>query len=111
MLDDREREMLLDIENGLIAEDPRWSTAFSTCARRVRRQRTFELVFHVVALLASAALTMLMVVSQAPLPAMFFASVTVLLIWLVHRLRHTPTVDTGGGPADAPPSDRGPVIG
>ena len=36
MLDDRERAMLLDIENHLLAEDPGWSTAFSTCARWAR---------------------------------------------------------------------------
>jgi hypothetical protein len=108
MLDDRERAMLLDIENHLLAEDPGWSTAFSTCARRARRQRTFELTYHVVALLVSAALTLLMVVAQAPLPASCFATVTVLLFWLVRRLRHAPVVDGGHRAAGTPPSTPGP---
>ena len=63
-----ERAMLLDIENHLLAEDPGWSTAFSTYAWRARRQRTFELAFHAVASVVFAALALLMVVAHAPGP-------------------------------------------
>ncbi|WP_328306237.1 DUF3040 domain-containing protein [Actinomycetospora sp. NBC_00405] len=106
MLDDRERAMLLDIENHLLAEDPGWSTAFSTYAWRARRQRTFELAFHAVASVVFAALALLMVVAQAPGPAVFFAAVVVLFIWLLHRLRRAPVL-AGPGAAGAPPSPPG----
>jgi predicted membrane metal-binding protein len=103
MLDDRERAMLLDIENHLLAEDPGWSTAFSTYAWRARRQRTFELAFHAVASVVFAALALLMVVAQAPGPAVFFGAVAALMVWLLRRLRRTPVL-TGPGAAGAPPS-------
>ena len=106
MLDDRERAMLLDIENHLLAEDPGWSTAFSTYAWRARRQRTFELAFHAVGSVVFAALALLMVVAHAPGPAVFFAAVAVLLVWLVRRLRRTPPAGTGAGTAGAPPPGR-----
>jgi Flp pilus assembly protein TadB len=106
MLDDRERAMLLDIENHLLAEDPGWSTAFSTYAWRARRQRTFELAFHAVGSVVFAALALLMVVAQAPGPAVFFAAVAVLLVWLVRRLRRTPLVGADSGAAGAPPPRR-----
>jgi hypothetical protein len=103
MLDDRERAMLLDIENHLLAEDPGWSTAFSTYAWRARRQRTFELAFHAVASVVFAALALLMVVAQAPGPAVFFGAVAALMVWLLRRLRRTPVL-AGPGAAGAPPS-------
>ena len=106
MLDDRERAMLLDIENHLLADDPRWSTAFSTYAWRARRQRTFELAFHAVASVVFGALALLMTVAQAPGPAVFFAAVAVMLVWLVRRLRRTPLVGAGSGTAGAPPPGR-----
>ena len=80
MLDDRERAMLLDIENHLVADDPWWSTAFSTYAWRARRQRTFEMAFHAVAVVVCAALALLMVVADAPGPAVFFAAVAGLSV-------------------------------
>ncbi|GAA4877177.1 DUF3040 domain-containing protein [Actinomycetospora straminea] len=105
MLDDRERAMLLDIENHLLAEDPGWSTAFSTWARRAHRRRVFELTFHTVAAVVSAALALLMVMAHAPGPATFFVAVTVLLVWLVHRVRRAPVVREGpGGRPGATPS-------
>ncbi|MDD7968398.1 DUF3040 domain-containing protein [Actinomycetospora lemnae] len=102
MLDDRERAALLDIENHLLAEDPAWSTAFSTWARRARRRRRFELAFHTLAAVVSAALALLMVVANAPAPATFFVAVTVLLAWLVHRLRRAPLVREGPGGGGGP---------
>jgi hypothetical protein len=103
MLDDRERAMLLDIENHLLADDPRWSTAFSTYAWRARRQRTFELAFHAVASVVFAALALLMVVAQSPGPAVFFAAVTALMVWLLRRLRRTPLLGASAGAAGTPP--------
>ncbi|WP_433026977.1 DUF3040 domain-containing protein [Actinomycetospora sp. CA-053990] len=106
MLDDRERAMLLDIENHLLADDPRWSTAFSTYAWRARRQRTFELAFHAVATVAFAALALLMVVAQSPGPAVFFAALTALMVWLLRRLRRTPLLGAPAGAAGTPPPGR-----
>jgi Flp pilus assembly protein TadB len=106
VLEDRERAMLLDIENHLLAEDPGWSTAFSTYAWRARRQRTFELAFHAVASVVFAALALLMVVAQSPGPAVFFAAVTVLMVWLLRRLRRTPLVGAGSGTTGASPPGR-----
>ena len=104
MLDDRERATLLDIENHLLAEDPGWSTAFSTHARRVRRARIAELAFQTTAMVVSAALALLMLVAHAPGPALFFTAVAVLLGWLVRRLWSAPRVDPRPDTEGAPRS-------
>lgn len=99
MLSDHERETLADIEHRLLAEDPVWVTAFSTVGQRVSRRRAFEWVAHVVGLVLAGALAVLMLAAHAPGPALFFATVTGLLIWLIRRLCRRSRAP-GTGPSD-----------
>jgi len=114
MLNDHERETLLEIERRLLVDDPAWIVAFDATDRRVSRRRTFELTVHIVAMVFSVALTALLLAAHAPGPALFFAAVTGVLIWLIRRLRRNArprtrlsgadTADPGGratGPAQA----------
>jgi len=102
MLSDHERETLLDIEHRLLAEDPSWVMAFDATGPRVSRQRTFELTFHIVAMMVSMTLTGLMLAAHAPGPALFFATVTGLLIWLIRRLREAAQAHPGSSGVDKP---------
>lgn len=96
MLNDHERETLLNIERQLQAEEPRWAQTFDDAGKPTARRRAFAWTAHIVGLLLAIALTVLMVAAQAPGPALFFALVSGLLIWLVHRLRRaTAPPDTG----------------
>lgn len=105
MLNDHERETLLDIERQLLAEDPAWIMAFDATDRRMSRQRTFELTFHIVAMVLSVALAALMAAAHAPGPALFFAMVTGVLIWLIRRLRRSAGAGIQCAGADKPASD------
>jgi hypothetical protein len=105
MLNDHERETLLDIERRLLVDDPAWIMAFDATDRRVSRQRTFELTFHIIALVFSVALAALMFAAHAPGPALFFATVTGVLIWLIRRLRRNAGTGTQSAGADKSASD------
>lgn len=102
MLSDHEREALANIEYRLLAEDPRWTTVFDATSRRVSRQRVFAWAAHILALVVSAGLMVLMVVSNAPGPALFFAALTGGLTWLIRRLRVASTADPDGSTSDDP---------
>ena len=102
MLSDHERETLLDIEHRLVAESPDWARTFDRTGRQGRRQRAFEWTAHIVAVLLAAAITMVMLAAHAPGPALFFAAVTGLSVWLVRRLRR-PTTQPG---IDRPGTDQ-----
>lgn len=106
MLSDHERETLLDIEHRLLADDPAWTMAFDATGRRVSRQRTFELTFHIVAMMVSMTLTGLTLAAHAPGPALFFATATGLLIWLIRRLREAAQAHPGNpGDSRSAPGD------
>lgn len=105
MLNDHERETLLDIERRLLVDDPAWIMAFDATDRRMSRQRTFELTFHIIALVFSVALAALMFAAHAPGPALFFTTVTGVLIWLVRRLRRSAGTGTQCADAGKPASD------
>jgi hypothetical protein len=105
MLSDHERETLVELEGRLLADDPTWVMAFDATSRRVSRQRAFELSFHIVAVTAFGALTGLMLAAHAPGPALFFATVTGPLIWLIRRLRKVAPARTGGSGVEQ--ADRG----
>lgn len=102
MLSDYEREALANIEDRLLAGDPRWATVFDAARLRVSRQRAATWTAHLLGLVVSAGLTVLMVASNAPGPALFFATTTGLLTWLIRRL-HRATRAHSGGPNSADP--------
>jgi hypothetical protein len=106
MLSDHERETLVELEGRLLADDPTWAMAFDATSRRMSRQRAFELTFHIVAVTAFGALTGLMLAAHAPGPALFFATVTGSLIWLIRRLRKAAAPARTGG-SGAEQADRG----
>jgi hypothetical protein len=103
MLSDHEREALADIEYRLLAEDPRWTTVFNATRRRVSSRRVATWSAHLLGLVVSAGLTVLMVASNAPGPALFFATTTGLLTWLIRRLRTR--VGAGGSNSADPGCD------
>jgi hypothetical protein len=110
MLSDHERETLLDIEHRLLAEDPGWIMAFDATRRRIGRRRAVERTVDIVALVLSVALSALMFVAHVPRPALFFATVTGLLIWMIRRLRRTARGRTGStGTGDADTDETGPT--
>ena len=87
MLSEQERTALLDIERGLVVDDPSWARAFDATADRVSRQRAYETGFHVVSVVVWTALSVLLVVAQSPGPASFFALLAGLSVWMLRRLR------------------------
>lgn len=99
MLSDHELKTLLDIEHRLLAEDPGWARTFDTVGQRTPRQRAFGAAAHIVTIVLAVALTVLMMAAHAPGPALFFAVVSGLLIWLVQR-RHLPATVPGTGQSD-----------
>jgi len=107
MLNDHERETLLDIERRLRVDDPDWILAFDATDQRVSRQRTFELTFHIIAMVFSVALAALMIAAHAPGPALFFTTVTGVLIWLIRRLRRNAGTGTRCEGADKSAPDGG----
>ena len=94
MLSDQERIALRDIEARVLAEDPSWARAFDVTAARVARQRAHEKAFHLVAVVVWTAMAALMVMAGAPGPAMFFAALTGLSVWMIRRLRRPARTDT-----------------
>jgi Flp pilus assembly protein TadB len=83
MLSDRERETLDEIQHRLVTEDPQFTAAFESKARRLtvrglRTHRTAVTALIVVALL----LSVFMIVVQAAGPALFFTAAACGLIWL-----------------------------
>lgn len=99
MLNHQERTALLDIEHRLVADDPSWVRAFDATAQRVARQRAHEMGFHVVAVMVWTAMSVLMVVADAAGPAMFFATLAGLSVWLIRRLRRPARTDPATGTA------------
>ena len=102
MLSDHEREALADIEDRLLTEDPRWTSVIDATSRRVARQGVFVWAVYSFGLLVSAGLAVLMVVSNAPGPALFFATVTGVLIWFIRRPRAASSADPDGSASDDP---------
>jgi Flp pilus assembly protein TadB len=94
MLSDQERTALRDIEARIVAEDPSWARAFDATAARVAGQRVGETAFHLVAVVLGTAMAVLMVMAGAPGPAVFFAALTGLSVWMIRRLRRPARTDT-----------------
>lgn len=94
MLSDQERATLRDIEDRMLADDPAWAKAFDVTAARVARQRAHEMAFHLVAVVVWTVMAALMVAAGAPGPAVFFAALTGLSVWLIRRLRRSARTDT-----------------
>ncbi|CAA9290098.1 MAG: hypothetical protein AVDCRST_MAG54-4361 [uncultured Actinomycetospora sp.] len=94
MLSDQERATLRDIEDRMLADDPAWAEAFDVTAARVARQRAHEMAFHLVAVVVWTVMAALMVAAGAPGPAVFFAALTGLSVWLIRRLRRSARTDT-----------------
>jgi Flp pilus assembly protein TadB len=97
MLSDQERATLRDIEDRVLADDPSWARAFDATAARVSRQRAHETAFHVVAVLVWAVMAALMVAAGAPGPAVFFAALSGLSVWMIRRLRRPARDGTATG--------------
>jgi hypothetical protein len=94
MLSDQERTALRDIEARVVTDDPSWARAFDVTAARVARQRVRETAFHLVAVVVWTAMAALMVMAGAPGPALFFAALTGLSVWMIRRLRRPARTDT-----------------
>ena len=99
MLNHQERTALLDIHHRLGAPAPWWVWAFAATALRGPRQRAHEMGFHVVAVMVWTAMSVLMVVADAAGPAMFFAALAGLSVWLIRRLRRPARTDPATGTA------------
>lgn len=107
MLNDHERETLLDIERRMLTEDPRWTQIFDDAVGRTARQRAVEWVAYIVALVLTVALTVVLLAADAPGTALFFAAVSGLLIWLIRR-RHQSATHPDTGQSNTDPSDTDP---
>jgi hypothetical protein len=108
VLSDHEREALVDIERRLLADDPAWTTAFDVTGRRAVRHRAPGSTFHIVATVFSVALVGLMLAAHASGPALFFATVTGLLLCLIRRRRGSTQSRAEGPVVDKPaPGDSG----